>query len=151
MLLLCIFHVSVYSSALTHPASPHELLSSMSPSCKEFLLAVKLVPSSFIWNMLPSVLEVMKPSFSTYPLQPTHDFLDLCHIHPPNHLYQNWSSQSFPCSDSSYLFSLNFLHILVEMEILDCAQLSAYAQKGAWKPTASSPFPHAIQGLVRWQ
>lgn len=54
-------------------------------------------------------------------------------IYLPNCLYQKWFSQSFPCSDYSCQFSLNFLHILVEMEILDCAQQSAYTQEGTMK------------------
>lgn len=134
MSLLCIFHVSVYSSVLTHPASPHELLTPVSPTCKGFLLAVKLVLSSLIRSMLSSVSEAVKPSFSTHHLQTTHDFLDFSHIHPPNHLYQNCFSQLFLCTDYPCQFSLHFLHILVEMEILDSVQLLAYTQKGMWKP-----------------
>lgn len=159
MLLLHIFCVSVYSFTLTHPVSPHELLASMSPSCNEFqqgldltLLAAKLVPCSFIWSMLPPVLEEgMKPSFSTHPLQSTHDFLDLDHIHPPNNLYQKWFSWSFPCYNYPCQFSLNILHILVEMELLDRAQRSGSTWKGARKTTGSSPFPHATQGLLKRQ
>lgn len=64
MSLLRISYVSLYFSPLPHLVSPCELLALPSPSCEEFhscmdliLLAVKLVPLTFIWSMLPCVLE----------------------------------------------------------------------------------------------
>lgn len=151
MSLLCTFYVSLYFSPLPHLVSPRELFALPPHSCEEFhgctdliLLAVKLVPRTFIWSTLPCVLEVaMKHPSLTILSNPPMIFRSLSYSSTKSSL------PDLVLSIISWHFPLNFLHTLVEMEIPDCAQHSAYTQKGAQEPTTSSRA--AIQGLGRWQ